>query len=138
MLKNLKYLLIGIYFGIVLVKSEVVSWFRIQELFRFDSLHMYGVIGSAAVIGVISIFLIRHFNIRSMVESEIIIKPKVFNKKGNIIGGIVFGLGWDLTGACPGPLFAIVGAGYSFLLVVILGATIVTLTYGYSKNYLPH
>mgnify|MGYP006091917745 FL=1 len=99
---------------------------------------MYGVIGSAVVIGAISVFLIRHFNIRSMDGSEIIIKPKVFNKKGNIIGGIIFGLGWALTGACPGPLFALVGAGYSFLLVVILGATIGTLTYGYSKKYLPH
>src|SRR5437667_8538904 len=108
-MKNIKYLLMGVIFGIILIKAEVISWFRIQEMFRFQSFHMYGVICSAIVVGMISILLIKKFNIKTFSGEEIKIEPKVFTK-GNIIGGLMFGLGWAMTGACPGPLYALIGS----------------------------
>jgi len=108
---NIKFLLVGIVFGITFVKGEIISWFRIQEMFRFDSFHMYGVIGSATLIGIISVFLIKRFQIKTIQGEEIKIEPKEFNK-GQIYGGLLFGFGWALTGACPGPLFAEVGYGF--------------------------
>lgn len=137
-MKNAKFLILGILFGIVLIKAEVVSWFRIQEMFLFDSFHMYGVIGSAILVGAISIQLIKRFNIKSMEGDPIILNPKKLLKVANITGGIFFGLGWALTGACPGPMFALTGAGYSVMILAIIGATAGTMTYGLLKKNLPH
>ena len=137
-MKLLKFFLIGIYFGIVLIKGEVVSWFRIQEMFHFRSFYMYGVLGSAVVVGVISVALIRALKIRSADGTEIKLAGKPFNKVGNLAGGIIFGVGWALTGACPGPLYALLGAGYWAILLAIAGALAGTIAYGYLKPHLPH
>ena len=134
---NLKYTLVGILFGIVFVKAEIISWFRIQEMFRFESFHMYGVIGSAVVVGMISVFVIKKFNIKTIYGEPIKITPKVFNK-GNIYGGLLFGMGWALTGACPGPLYAQIGTGVTVVLVTLLSAIVGTWFYGYFKDKLPH
>ena len=137
-MKYLKFLLIGILFGIVLVKSEVISWFRIQEMFRFQAFHMYGIIGTAVVIGAISVLLIKKFNIKAIDGSEIKLSEKPFNKIGNISGGIIFGLGWALTGACPGPLYALVGSGFGVILAALISAALGVLCYGLVKDRLPH
>lgn len=134
---NLKYLLVGVGFGIVFVKAEIVSWFRIQEMFRLQSFHMYGVIGSAVVVGVISVWLIRKFKIKTIYGEDIVLTPKPFNK-GQIYGGLMFGLGWALTGACPGPLFAQIGTGATVILVTLLSAIAGTWTYGKFRDKLPH
>ena len=134
---NLKYLLVGIAFGIVFVKAEIISWFRIQEMFRFQSFHMYGIIGSAIAVGAISVWLIRKFNIKTIYGEEIIIHNKSFNK-GQVYGGLLFGLGWAITGACPGPLFAQIGAGATVISVTLLSAIAGTWFYGYIREKLPH
>ncbi|MEO8414469.1 MAG: DUF6691 family protein [Ginsengibacter sp.] len=134
---NLKYLFMGILFGIILVKSEVISWFRIQEMFRLQSFHMYGVIGSAVVTGIISVFIIKKFNIKTIYGEKIELHPKKFNK-GQIYGGLIFGFGWALTGACPGPLFAQIGTGALVVMVTFLSAVAGTWVYGYARNHLPH
>jgi uncharacterized protein len=136
-MKNLKFLIIGTIFGIILIKSEVSSWFRIQEMFRFESFHMYGIIGSAICVGMISILIIKKYNIKTFSGEEIKIEPKQFSK-GNIIGGLMFGLGWAMTGACPGPLYALIGSGYTITIVVLLSAVLGTYTYGVIKDKLPH
>ncbi|MET6999885.1 DUF6691 family protein [Chitinophaga defluvii] len=134
---NLKYLAIGILFGIVFVKSEVVSWYRIQEMFRLQSFHMYGIIGSAVITGIISVFLIKKFNIKTIYGEPIKIAPKTFNK-GQIFGGFIFGLGWAMTGACPGPLFAQIGTGATVVAVTLLSAIAGTWVYGLLREQLPH
>ena len=134
---NLKYLIFGILFGIILIKSEVVSWFRIQEMFRLQSFHMFGVIGSAVVVGAISVFLIKKFNIKTINGETIILPNKTFNK-GQIYGGLLFGFGWAMTGACPGPLFAQLGYGAAAVSVTILMALAGTWVYGKFREKLPH
>jgi uncharacterized membrane protein YedE/YeeE len=134
---NLKYLLFGLIFGIVLIKAEVVSWFRIQEMFRLQSFHMFGVIGSAVVVGAISVFIIKKFKIKSIQGEEIILPEKTFNK-GQIYGGLLFGFGWAMTGACPGPLFAQLGYGAAAISVMILMAIVGTWVYGKLREKLPH
>ncbi len=134
---NLKYTIVGVLFGIVFVKAEIISWFRIQEMFRFESFHMYGVIGSAVVVGMISVLIIKKFNIKTIYGEPIKITPKVFNK-GNIYGGLLFGMGWALTGACPGPLYAQIGTGVTVVLVTLLSAIVGTWFYGYFRDKLPH
>ncbi len=136
-MKNLKYLLFGIVFGIILYKAEVISWFRIQEMFHFQSFHMYGVIGSAVVTGMISIMIIKKKNLKTISGEVIEIIDKQFTK-GTIIGGIMFGLGWALTGACPGPLYALVGAGYVSIAIALLSAILGVYLYGILKDKLPH
>lgn len=136
-MKNVKYLLLGTMFGIILVKSEVISWFRIQEMFRLESFHMYGVIGSAVLTGMLGVLLIRKFNIRTLSGDPVVIPQKVFTK-GNIYGGLLFGLGWAITGACPGPLFAQVGSGFTVVIVTLLSAIAGTWVYGRVKDKLPH
>ncbi|MDP4655879.1 MAG: YeeE/YedE family protein [Algoriphagus sp.] len=133
----LKYVIIGIVFGIVFVKAEIISWFRIQEMFRLQSFHMYGVIGSAIVTGIISIQLIKRLNIKSIHGETINIPTKVF-KKGQVIGGFIFGLGWAITGACPGPLFAQIGSGYTVILVTLVAALAGTWVYGKFEKQLPN
>jgi uncharacterized protein len=134
---SLKYGVAGIFFGIVLVKAEIISWWRIQEMFRLQSFHMYGVIGSAVVVGIISVLVIRKFGIRTLSGEPIILYPKSFNK-GQIFGGLLFGCGWAITGACPGPLFAQIGAGFSVVIVTLLSAIAGTWVYGYLREKLPH
>ncbi len=134
---NLKYLATGILFGIIFVKAEVVSWFRIQEMFRFQSFHMYGIIGSAVVVGVISVWLIKKYKVRTIYGEPIVISPKKFNK-GQIYGGLIFGLGWAVTGACPGPLFAQIGMGATAVLITLLSAVAGTWVYGLFREKLPH
>lgn len=134
---HLKYLVAGTLFGIALVKSEVVSWFRIQEMFRLESFHMYGVIGSAVAVGALSIFLIKRFNVRTIYGETIVMYPKPFNK-GVIFGGLTFGVGWAMTGACPGPLYAQVGTGASVIIVTVLSAILGTYVYGVVREKLPH
>jgi uncharacterized membrane protein YedE/YeeE len=136
-MKNFKFLLIGTIFGIILIKAEVVSWFRIQEMFRFQSFHMYGVICSAIVVGLISLQIIKRFNIKTFSGDEIKIEPKTFTK-GNVIGGFMFGLGWAMTGACPGPLYALIGSGLPIVIVILVSAILGTYTYGILKDKLPH
>lgn len=134
---SLKYGVAGILFGIILVKAEVISWFRIQEMFRLQSFHMYGVIGSAVVVGIISVFLIKRFKLKSMDGETIKLEPKKFNK-GQIYGGLTFGLGWALTGACPGPLFAQIGTGATVIIVTLFSAILGTWVYGRFRDKLPH
>ena len=134
---NLKFLIAGIIFGILLIKGEVISWFRIQEMFRLQSFHMYGIIGSAVLTGMISILLIKKFHVKTIHKEEIIIQPKKF-QKGNIYGGLIFGFGWAITGACPGPLFAQIGSGATVVIITLLSAIIGTWVYGFFKERLPH
>lgn len=133
----LKYSLVGILFGIVFVKTEIISWFRIQEMFKLQSFHMYGVIGTAVIVGVISVALIKKLKIKTLQGEQIVISPKKFDK-GQIYGGLIFGLGWAMTGACPGPIFAQIGAGIGVGIVVFLSALLGTWTYGLLKEKLPH
>lgn len=129
--------LLGILFGIILIKAEVVSWWRIQEMFRLQNFHMFGVIGSAIATGMLSIFLIKKFKIKTISGDPIVIEPKKF-QKGNIYGGLLFGFGWAMTGACPGPLFALVGNGAFVMIATLLSAILGTKVYGMVKNKLPH
>ena len=132
-----KYLIVGMLFGIIFVKGEIVSWFRIQEMFRLQSFYMYGVIGSAIAVGVISIQLIKKFNVKTLNGEKIVIPTKEF-RKGQIIGGFIFGLGWALTGACPGPLFAQIGSGFTVILVTLVSAIAGTWVYGRFADKLPN
>jgi len=133
----LKYLLVGAFFGVVLVKSEVISWFRIQEMFRLQSFFMYGVIGSAIAVGMLSIYLIKKFDIKTIAGEKVEFKDKEF-RKGQIIGGFIFGLGWAITGACPGPLFAQIGAGFTVVIVTLVSAILGTWVYGKFADKLPN
>ena len=133
----LKFLLAGILFGILVVKGELVSWFRIQEMFRLQSFHMYGIIGSAVVVGAISVAIIKKFKLKSLDGEPITFTKKTFNK-GQIFGGLIFGFGWAITGACPGPLFAQIGAGATVVIVTLLSAILGTWVYGKFRDQLPH
>lgn len=134
---NLKYSAWGVLFGVVFVKAEIISWFRIQEMFRFESFHMYGVIGTAVVVGAISVLLIRRAQAKTIYGEPVVIPAKPFNK-GQIMGGLLFGIGWAITGACPGPLFAQVGAGYGVVIVTFMSAVAGTWVYGLVREKLPH
>ena len=136
-IKQLLVLLIGSFFGLVLVKSEVVSWFRIQKMFLFEEAHMYLVIGSAVAVGAISLWLIKRFQMKTVFHEEIKVKEKPF-QKGIIIGGITFGLGWAITGACPGPIYAQIGAGEWIAGVTFLFAMIGMYLYAFLQPKLPH
>lgn len=133
---NIKYLLLGAFFGIVFIKTEVVSWFRIQEMFRFESFHMFGVIGTAIAVAAISLFIIKKFKVKTFSGDDIILHPKKFNK-GQIYGGLIFGLGWAITGACPGPIFAQFGYGYLAVGITFLSAVAGTWFYGFLRDKLP-
>lgn len=135
-MKYLRFLLIGILFGFILTKSEIISWFRIQEMFRMQSFHMYGFITSAIVVAAISLLIIRKFNIKNIYGEEVQLIPIEFTP-GNIIGGMIFGMGWALVGACPGPMFALIGGGFPIMLYGVLGALLGTLTFGLISSKLP-
>ena len=137
-MKYLSYLTIGIFFGIIMFKSEAASWFRIYEMFQFGSFHMYGIIGSALVLGVIGVQIIKKYKIKAISGAEMNLHPKKKGVTNYLIGGIIFGLGWALAGACPGPMYVLAGAGYYSILVVIAGALLGTFVYGVVKDKLPH
>lgn len=137
-MKNIVYLLIGTFFGIVMYKSEAASWFRIYEMFQFQSIHMFGLMGTALAVGVIIVQYIKRKKVKDVNGNPIVIADKDKSIARYLIGGILFGLGWALAGACPGPMFVLTGAGYFPILVVILGAVLGTWFYGLIKNKLPH
>ena len=135
---HLPYLFAGILFGFVAVRSEIISWYRIQEMFRFDSFHMYGVIGSAVLVAALSVWLMKRFSVKTYEGGEITFAPKATPYTRYIVGGTIFGLGWALTGACPGPILALIGAGLPAFLVVLAGAILGTYVYGMVREKLPH
>ena len=133
------YLAAGTYFGVVLTQSQVISWYRIQEMFRFQAFHMYGIIGSAIAVAALSLAIIRQAGITTIHGDAIVVPPKVMGRGYRYgIGGTLFGIGWALTGACPGPLFALAGNGVSVMVVAIVSALAGTWTYGYLRPRLPH
>lgn len=139
----LGYLLLGVIFGLVLVRSEVVSWFRIQEMFRFQSFHMYGIIGSAVAVSALSLHLVRRFNMRTQGGEEIRVPPKEWGDSGipgarYWIGGTLFGMGWALVGACPGPIVALIGSGITVIAIPLLAALAGTWSYAMLQSRLPH
>lgn len=137
-MKYLKFLAVGIFFGIVMYKSEAASWFRIYEMFHFASFHMYGIIGSAVIIGLIGVQLIKRKDLKTHENQEIYLTAKKPGISRYLIGGTIFGLGWALTGACPGPMFVLAGAGFYSILIVIAGSILGTLAYGVLHKKLPH
>ncbi|MCV6631787.1 MAG: YeeE/YedE thiosulfate transporter family protein [Flavobacteriaceae bacterium] len=137
-MKVLKYLIVGVLFGIVLVKSEAVSWYRIYEMFRFQSVHMYGIIGTAVGLGIGIVYMIKKRQLRSIQGNPIHIVPKTKAYKNYLFGGLIFGLGWALVGACPGPMFILLATGYWSIVVVLFSAIAGTLVYGLFKDKLPH
>jgi len=134
---NLKYTLVGLVFGILFVKAEIISWYRIQEMFRLQSFHMYGIIGSAVITAMVSVALIRRFGLRTVYGEPVRIQPKTFSR-GQIYGGLLFGCGWAMTGACPGPLFTQIGSGAPAMVVTLFFALAGTWLYGYFRERLPH
>lgn len=137
-MKFIKYLVVGIIFGITLAKAEVISWYRIYEMFRFQSFHMYGVIGSAVVLGILIIQIIKRFQVKAIDGEPIVINPKQFSIPRYLIGGTIFGLGWAMTGACPGPMFILLGEGVGVILVMVASALLGTYAYGLLRKKLPH
>ena len=137
-MKYWRFLLVGILFGIIMTKSEAISWFRIQEMFRFQSLHIYGIICVAVILGAIVTYLVKKQQMKSIEGQTIQISDKSRLYKANLLGGTVFGLGWAMTGACPGPLYTLVGYGYAIILVVIASALLGTAVYGMVRHKLPH
>ena len=134
---NFKYTIVGIIFGIAFVKAEIISWFRIQEMFQLTSFFMYGVIGTAVAVGAVSVFIVKKLKLKSIYGEEITFDDKVFNK-GQIYGALIFGIGWAITGACPGPLFAQAGSGFTVITVTIISAITGTWIYGKFRDKLPH
>lgn len=137
-MKFIKYILIGILFGIIMTKSEAISWYRMQEMFRFQSIHMYGIIGTALICGVALTAWLKRARVKSLDGAYIEFKDKQFSVARYLLGGTVFGLGWALSGACPGPMYTLLGNGYSVFIVVILSAVAGTFAYGALREYLPH
>ena len=137
-MRSAKYVLAGILFGIIRVKSEAASWYRMQEMFRFQSIHMYGIIGTAVVLGAICVWLIKKLKLKDTDGLPVVFKDKEGAYPRYLIGGSIFGLGWALTGACPGPMFVNLGYGYLAMAIVIAGALGGTYLYGLIKDKLPH
>lgn len=138
MSKYIKFFIVGIFFGVAAAKSEFLSWYRIYEMFRFKSFHMYGLIGTAVVLGIIMVWAFKKFNIRTTERQTILLMPKQTTYYRYIYGGIIFGLGWAMTGACPGPLYILIGAGFPALIIALASALLGTFVYGLIKDKLPH
>ncbi|WP_256009653.1 DUF6691 family protein [Desertivirga xinjiangensis] len=137
-MKGLRYILTGLVFGVIMVKSEAVSWYRIQEMFRFQSFHMYGIIGTAVFLGIVAVFFIKKLGLKDTEGQPITIPNKEQGWRRYLIGGSIFGLGWALTGACPGPMFVNIGYGYWSMIIVVTGALLGTYLYGVFQKKLPH
>ena len=137
-MKNMSFLSIGILFGIVMTKSEAISWYRIQEMFRFQSFHMYGIIGVAVILGALVLYIMKKMNVKSVEGADLQLAPKPKTYVASIAGGITFGLGWAMTGACPGPLYVLLGQGNWTIGIIILCALLGTLSYGLLQKKLPH
>ncbi len=135
---RLKFILAGLLFGIIMAKSEAISWYRMQEMFRFQSFHMYGIMGTAVILGVIGVYLIKRYHLKDSQGEPIIFHDKDKSVARYLIGGLIFGLGWALTGACPGPMFVNIGYGYLTMVIVIIGALLGTYFYGLIRKHLPH
>ena len=138
MLKYLKFLAVGFFFGVLLVKSEIVSWYRIFEMFKFQSFHMYGIIGSAIALGMIGLLIMKKFKVKDINGNQISIPDKEHRFTGGLIGGAIFGLGWGLAGACPGPMYVLIGTGVLTIAIVLMGTIIGTFIYGILRPRLPH
>ncbi len=138
MMKGLKFIIAGVVFGIIMSKSEAVSWYRIQEMFRFQAFHMYGIIGTAVFVGIIAIAIIKKNRLKDISGKLIVISEKEKGWKRYLIGGTIFGLGWAFTGACPGPIFVLLGQGYQVMLLVIAGALLGTWLFGAVNKQLPY
>jgi uncharacterized protein len=137
-MKLVRFLVAGIVFGIIMVQSEAASWYRIQEMFLFESIHMYGLMGSAVAVGLIGVWAIRRFKLRDVSGNPIVVEGKDPSWRRNVFGGLAFGLGWGLIGACPGPLFVLTGMGYATALIMLLAAIIGALAYGMVYRRIPH
>ena len=137
-MKLIKFLIAGILFGVVMTKSEAISWYRIQEMFRFQAFQMYGIIGTAVVLGVIGVAIIKKFKLKDIYGSAVQFHPKEKSVIRYLIGGTIFGLGWALTGACPGPIVVNIGCGFLSMIVVFVFALLGTYLYGIVKDKLPH
>lgn len=137
-MKYIKFFLVGILFGIIMSKGEIISWYRIYEMFKFQSFHMYGILGSAVLLGMISMFFFRKKMVKTFEGNEIHVVPKQRGLYRNLLGGILFGFGWALAGACPGPMFILLGKGIVSILVIIFGATLGAFFYGLFKDRIPH
>lgn len=137
-MKFIKFLILGIVFGIVMAKSEAISWYRIQEMFRFQSFHMYGIIGTAVVLGVLGVAIIKKLRLRDFAGNPILFYPKDRTIVRYLLGGIIFGMGWALSGACPGPMVVNIGYGFLSMTIVFLFAVVGTYLYGVIKDGLPH
>ena len=133
------YLLLGGAFGAVLMEAEVISWFRIQEMFRFQAFHMYGIIGSAVVVAGIALAALKHLGWRTASGEPLALAPKTLGSGVRyLVGGMIFGVGWALTGACPGPLAALVAGGVPVMIVALASALVGTWVYGFVRPHLPH
>lgn len=137
-MKNISFFTVGIFFGIVMTKSEAISWFRIHEMFRFESFHMYGIIGTAVVLGAAIIWAMKKFKIKTLRDTYVTYNPMKLSIKRHLLAGSIFGLGWALVGCCPGPMYVLLGNGYAIMILVILGALLGTYTYGLVMDKLPH
>lgn len=133
-----RYTILGLLFGVILTKSEVISWYRIQEMFLFDSFHMYGIIGTAVILGAIGIVVMKKLNLKSIGGKDLYLTPKEMEIPRLLFGGTIFGLGWSFTGACPGPLYALLGYGVGVVIVILLSAVLGAFVYGLLKSKLPH
>ena len=137
-MKNALGLILGLLFGLILVKAEVLSWFRIQEMFAFQSFHMYGIIGSAVGVGALSVFLIRRMKVKSLEGNVITLQDKAPRYTSAYLGGTLFGLGWAMTGACPGPMYALIGSGTTVMLLAVLAGVLGVYVYAALRDKLPH
>ena len=137
-MRILKFLGLGVYFGLILLKSEAVSWYRIVEMFHFQSFHMFGVIGTAILTGIISVQVIKRLKLKSFSGEELVLTPKPLTPKANFFGGVIFGIGWSLVGACTAPLFIQLGLGNTIVVIPLIGAFLGALVYGVIQNKLPH
>ncbi|MCB9041920.1 MAG: YeeE/YedE family protein [Lewinellaceae bacterium] len=137
-MKNTSFFIVGIFFGIVMTKSEAISWFRIHEMFRFESFHMYGIIGTAVVLGAAIIWAMKKFGMKTLRGTAVTYNPMKLSLKRHLLAGSVFGLGWALVGCCPGPMYVLLGNGYAIMILVLLGAILGTYTYGLVMDKLPH
>ncbi len=137
-MKNLIFGLLGVFFGIIMIKSEAVSWYRIHEMFRFESIHMYGIIGVTVLASIPVFWWLKRAGVKTLAGHPVSYKPKPMNVTRFLLGGTVFGLGWALVGACPGPVYVLIGGGYWIYVIVLIGALIGTIIYGLLRDKLPH